>query len=93
MDRETVVESLFEIATHGEYEKFAKEQIHEQLRGHGYSDDDIDVVIKVVSRASNEANVKSFAEALVCVLEDKVACANYIYNPKMLYMLCLMMTK
>jgi len=88
-----VVECLFELATCGEFEWYARGAILEELQGDGYSTAEVCVVIETALRAKAVPDVRRFAEALSAILENRASCEQYLGDPDTLCAAALMVMK
>jgi hypothetical protein len=70
VDRETVIESIVEIAERGSYSCFAVEQLESELSRCGYELADRRTIVEVSLQAGAEHDPRKFASALYEVLES-----------------------
>ncbi|HFD86336.1 MAG TPA: hypothetical protein ENJ35_01520 [Gammaproteobacteria bacterium] len=90
MDKETVIESIVEIANAGSYTYEAIELLNEELAAYGYSDSEIQSLIKVASRGGKIEDKSKYANSIYSILEDQTIARIYLPDINNFYGLTLL---
>jgi hypothetical protein len=91
IDEETIIESVFEIASNGEYRLDAEALLRSELIDAGYSISESEVVINVAKRSASEPDRKEFAIGLHRLLKSTPPGAQFLADMNELYAGCLLL--
>jgi len=90
MDEETVIESIIEVANKGSYSFLALEQLNSELNRYGYTDTEIQSLIKLACMGSKANNKRKYAIGMFGIISNKSTTRIHLNEISDIYTLCLL---
>lgn len=85
MDKETVVETIIEIADRGQFAKEAMLLLINELESFGYSKNEIYIILKTAIKGSKQYNKRRYANNLYGIIKDKINAKSHIKSHNHFY--------
>lgn len=71
MDKQTVIETIIEIANNGQFAKEAVVLLHGELKDYGYNPNEIHVILQTAVKANEQSNKERYAKNIYAIINDK----------------------